>query len=46
MMLFWDGRANSLEEQAQGPPLNPLEMANPDIETIIRTADAWEAGRA
>jgi len=33
--LFWDGRANSLEEQAQGPPLNPLEMANPDIETII-----------
>ncbi|MBU4329054.1 MAG: c-type cytochrome [Acidobacteria bacterium] len=32
--LFWDGRANSLAEQAQGPPLNPLEMANPDIQTI------------
>ncbi len=24
--LFWDGRADSLEEQAQGPFLNPLEM--------------------
>ncbi|MBT4482450.1 MAG: c-type cytochrome [Candidatus Latescibacteria bacterium] len=32
--LFWDGRANSLAEQAQGPPLNPLEMANPDTLTI------------
>jgi cytochrome c peroxidase len=32
--LFWDGRADSLAEQAQGPPLNPLEMANPDVETI------------
>jgi cytochrome c peroxidase len=33
--LFWDGRANSLEEQAMGPPLNPLEMANRDIESIL-----------
>jgi cytochrome c peroxidase len=32
--LFWDGRANSLAEQAQGPPLNPLEMSNPDTLTI------------
>jgi len=32
--LFWDGRVNSLAEQAQGPPLNPLEMANPDTLTI------------
>jgi cytochrome c peroxidase len=32
--LFWDGRANSLEEQAMGPPLNPLEMANLDIKEI------------
>lgn len=23
---FWDGRANSLEEQAGGPPMNPVEM--------------------
>lgn len=28
--LFWDGRANNLIEQAMGPPMNPLEMANPD----------------
>ncbi|MDH4230052.1 MAG: c-type cytochrome [Nitrospirota bacterium] len=26
--LFWDGRAGSLEEQARGPLMNPLEMAN------------------
>lgn len=25
-VLFWDGRAPSLEEQAKGPILNPLEM--------------------
>jgi cytochrome c peroxidase len=23
---FWDGRANALEDQAGGPPLNPIEM--------------------
>ncbi|MBU2645992.1 cytochrome-c peroxidase [bacterium] len=34
--LFWDGRANTLAEQAKGPPLNPLEMANPDTLTIAR----------
>lgn len=28
--LFWDGRANNLIEQAMAPPMNPLEMANPD----------------
>lgn len=28
--LFLDGRVDSLEEQAQGPPLNPIEMHNPD----------------
>jgi cytochrome c peroxidase len=33
--LFWDGRANSLEDQAKGPPLNPLEMANPDIASVV-----------
>jgi cytochrome c peroxidase len=34
--LFWDGRANSLAEQAKIPPLNPLEMANPDTLTIAK----------
>lgn len=39
--LFWDGRADGtvlgdpLAEQAQGPPLNPVEMAMPDKEAII-----------
>jgi len=27
---FLDGRASSLEDQAQGPPVNPIEMHNPD----------------
>ncbi len=35
--LFWDGRVNTLAEQAQGPPLNPLEMANPDTAAIAET---------
>ena len=33
--FFWDGRANSLAEQAKGPFLNPAEMANPDVVTVI-----------
>ncbi len=41
--LFWDGRATGnserladpLAEQAQGPPLNPVEMAMPSKEAII-----------
>jgi cytochrome c peroxidase len=28
-VLFWDGRARSLEEQAKGPILNPIEMGLP-----------------
>jgi Cytochrome c peroxidase len=32
---FWDGRANTLEEQAKGPFLNPLEMNNPNEKTVI-----------
>ncbi len=33
--LFWDGRAATLAEQAKGPPLNPLEMANPDAAAVV-----------
>ena len=39
--MFWDGRATGhtlrdpLAEQAQGPPLNPVEMNMPNVETII-----------
>ncbi|WP_444891082.1 cytochrome-c peroxidase [Microbulbifer sp. DLAB2-AA] len=32
---FWDGRANSLKDQAIGPPLNPLEMAMPNKEAVL-----------
>jgi cytochrome c peroxidase len=27
-LQFWDGRSNSLEDQAKGPMANPLEMGN------------------
>ena len=32
---FWDGRAATLEEQAKGPFLNLLEMANPDRRSVV-----------
>ncbi|MDY0041510.1 MAG: cytochrome c peroxidase [Desulforhabdus sp.] len=32
---FWDGRANSLSEQAAGPLLNPVEMAMPDKWSVV-----------
>ncbi|MHB8093265.1 MAG: cytochrome c peroxidase [Syntrophales bacterium] len=32
---FWDGRAATLEEQAQGPPLNPIEMGMPNAEALV-----------
>ena len=32
---FWDGRANSLEEQAGGPPLNPIEMGLKDVKEAV-----------
>ena len=45
---FWDGRATGFElgnaaaDQAQGPPLNPLEQNNPSVEVVcirIRNSD-------
>lgn len=32
---FWDGRAASLEEQAKGPPTNPIEMGMPNHQTVV-----------
>lgn len=32
---FWDGRAATLEEQAKGPLINPVEMAMPDHKTVM-----------
>jgi cytochrome c peroxidase len=34
--LFWDGRADTLEDQAKGPFLNEREMANPDEAAVVR----------
>jgi cytochrome c peroxidase len=33
---FWDGRAATLEEQAKGPFVNPVEMANPDPAAVVQ----------
>ncbi len=32
---FWDGRAATLEEQAKGPIINPLEMAMPSHDAAV-----------
>lgn len=32
---FWDGRAASLEDQAKGPMINPVEMAMPDHDAVV-----------
>lgn len=37
---FWDGRALNLTEQAKGPFLNPVEMNNPDMESVISKIQA------
>lgn len=33
---FLDGRAATLADQAVGPPLNPVEMANPSATEVVR----------
>ncbi len=42
---FWDGRAEDVEEQAEGPILNPIEMGSPHEEFVIdrlRTIETYE----
>ena len=34
MAQFWDGRAATVEEQAKGPVLNPVEMAMADAKAV------------
>ena len=34
-LQFWDGRAGSLEEQAIGPLTNPVEMENPNNQSVV-----------
>jgi cytochrome c peroxidase len=33
--FFWDGRAASLEEQAGGPMINPIEMGTQDHKVVV-----------
>jgi cytochrome c peroxidase len=33
---FWDGRAPTVEEQAKGPVLNPVEMGMPSEEFVVQ----------
>ena len=33
---FWDGRAPSVEEQAKGPVLNPVEMGMPSADFVVQ----------
>lgn len=37
---FWDGRTKNLAMQAQGPFLDPLEMANPDPASVVAKVKA------
>ncbi|RKP46423.1 cytochrome-c peroxidase [Trinickia fusca] len=32
--LFWDGRVDTLQDQALGPLLNPVEMANTSVDEV------------
>jgi len=41
---FWDGRAPQLEDQAKGPPMNPVEMADDSEEQLVSRLQ--EAGYA
>lgn len=44
--LFVDGRAPSLEAQALQPIVHPDEMANPDLQTVVRRVAAMPEYRA
>ena len=34
--FFWDGRASSLEDQAGGPMINPIEMGNENHDVVVK----------
>jgi cytochrome c peroxidase len=37
---FWDGRAGTLEDQAKGPILNPVEMAMKDEASVVAVLES------
>ncbi|MBL7716972.1 MAG: VWA domain-containing protein [Bdellovibrionales bacterium] len=34
-VMFWDGRMNTLEDQAKGPITNPIEMGMPNHQAVV-----------
>jgi cytochrome c peroxidase len=41
---FWDGRSPDIEDQAKGPPLNPIEMAMADeaaVEAVLNSIPGY-----
>jgi cytochrome c peroxidase len=43
---FWDGRATSLEEQAKGPMVNPVEMgmtSHDEVVKVVRSVPEYQA---
>ena len=40
MAQFWDGRAADLEEQAKGPVMNPVEMAMPSADYVLKVLNS------
>ncbi len=43
---FWDGRAATIEEQAKGPILNPVEMGMPNAAAVVERLKAVPGYRA
>lgn len=39
---FWDGRAKTVEEQAMGPILNPIEMGVADEQTVTKSLPRYQ----
>jgi len=37
---FWDGRSPDVEDQAKGPPLNPIEMAMVDEAAVVTVLES------
>ncbi len=45
MAQFWDGREPTVEAQAKGPVLNPIEMAMPDakkVEMVLKSIPGYQ----
>ncbi|MCV6636379.1 cytochrome c peroxidase [Candidatus Albibeggiatoa sp. nov. NOAA] len=43
--LFWDGRANSLEQQAIAPLINPIEMGMSSLNAVVEKVQSIETYR-